>query len=318
MGNKNLIEEGLEILKSILNDLEYEKKYDVDYLVNPNIDLPPIKYSNKIILNENLFDWIRKHSMNYDYCLFVAPENDLIQYKLTKILEENHVKLLTSNSECSYICSKKDLTYNAISNMLKIPSIKINTSDYNMDLINEIMEYDDIICKPPCQTASDFIYHTKKSEIKDIINIYKDNNLNEMLIQEYIDGENISVSVIVVKGEIYFLSINLQIIDEKNGQIYYRGCESPLKHRLEDKIKKNTYKIINSIKGLNGFVGIDYIIREKHAYLVEINSRITTPYVVLSQICEENLTRNLIEWLIYDKKMKKLNLKSRKSFIKEN
>ena len=123
MGIDNLISEGFEILKSILNDLEDVKEYDVDYLLMDGLIIPHL-HNNEIVLKDDLLSWLAENSSKYDYCLFVAPEDDLIQYKLAKILEDNNVRLLTSNSTASYTCCSKYLTYqNTPSDILKIMTL---------------------------------------------------------------------------------------------------------------------------------------------------------------------------------------------------
>ena len=318
VGKDNLISEGYGILKSILNDFEYIDGYDVDYLITNNIDLDFIEKSRRIILEENLISWLESNASKYDYCLFVAPEDDYIQFRITKILEDNKVKLFTSNSNASYICCSKILTYKKVNpKILKIPTITVNVDDYNINLIKDKINFTQVICKPDSYTSSNYIFHTTKDNIEEIIDNYKNNNIKKMLIQEYIPGDAISISAIVNKTNINILSINSQIIRKNNGKLHYTGCVSPIKHPQEKKIKEISKKIIKSIPGLNGFIGIDFIINNKDIYFVEINSRITTPYIVLSKISDKNLTEYLIESVMEDNKMKKIHFNKKGDFYNE-
>lgn len=318
MGISNLISEGFEILKSILNDLEDADDYDVDYLLMDNLNIAH-EHNHEIILKEDLILWLSNNSRKYEYCLFVAPEDDLIQYKIAKILEENNVKLLTSNSLASYTCSSKYLTYkNTPSDILKIPSIIIDTNNYDINLINRKFNYKDIIFKPDNYTSSNYIYHTTIDNLEKVIDTYNRNNIKSMLIQKYINGTPISISAIINKIDINILSINSQVINEDNDKISYIGCVSPIHHPLEKKIKETSMRIIQSIPGLKGFIGIDYIIdQDDNIYFVELNSRITTPYIVLSRIAEDNLTQYLIDHIIQDKKMRKIKFNNKGDFYNE-
>lgn len=80
------------------------------------------------------------------------------------------------------------------------------------------------------------------------------------------------------------------------------GCKTPIEHPLKERIIDISKDIIKSINGLYGFIGIDYIISKNEIYFVEINSRITTPYIVLHNIVNVNLTQTIIELLLADKK----------------
>ncbi|RAP54121.1 MAG: hypothetical protein BZ137_03945 [Methanosphaera sp. rholeuAM130] len=317
VGNNNLMSEGFEILKRLLEDLEY-LSYDVDYLLMDNLNIDSVKKSNKITLKEDLFNWLAKNSSNYDFCLFVAPEDDLIQYKITKILEKNNVNLLTSNSSASYTCCSKILTYQKTpEDILKIPSIIIDTSHYDINLINDKVKYNHIICKPDNYTSSNYIYSIKKDELEDIIKIYQKSNIKKMLIQKFVNGTPISISAIINTKDVNILSINSQIIRNYENRMSYKGCVSPIKHPLENRIKEISCKIIKSIPGLKGFVGIDYIIDDKDIYFVEINSRITTPYIVLGKISNKNLTEYLIESIIHNKKMEEITFNDEGEFYNE-
>ena len=316
--SSNLLSEGFEILKSIVHDLEDVPDYNVDYLLRDGLDIDNIKRLNRIVLKEDLLSWLDINASNYDYSLFVAPEDNLIQYRITRLLENRKVGLLTSNSTASYTCCSKYLTYQKMtSEILKIPSIIMDTFNDDINLIKHKIEYNDIICKPDNYTSSAYIYHINKTQLDDIIEIYKNNNIRKMIIQEYIRGTPISISAIVNKEDVNIISINSQVISVNNDKISYTGCESPISHRLEKQIKELSKKIIKSVPGLKGFVGIDYIIDKDKIYFVEINSRITTPYVVLSKISEDNLTKYLIDSVINNKKMKKLTLTGKGEFYNE-
>ena len=295
--DNNLIFEGYNMLKSILTDLDKLDEFEVHYLINENQKIENLKNCKSIILNENLIKWLEKNSSFYDYCLFIAPEDNYIQYNITKLLEKNNITILGSNSNASHICSSKHETYNTIPKEIKkIPSIKkdINLCDYNE--LKNIFKEEEMILKPDNKTASNFIYKVNdEKSFNKIIKEYKENNIHEILIQKFIDGESVSTSIICNKNYINCISLNSQIIENKKNRFKYQGCETPIEHPLKNKIYEISEKIIKSINGLKGFVGIDYIIKDNEIYFVEINSRITTPFIVLDEITDINLTKYLID-----------------------
>ena len=75
---------------------------------------------------------------------------------------------------------------------------------------------------------------------------------------------------------------------------------------VENKYKDEAFEIakkaVESVDGLRGFVGVDLIINadEKDiysVYLLEINSRFTTPYVGLKQIAGFNIGKTIVDLL---------------------
>lgn len=292
------------MLKSILYDLNEIDDYDVYYLLNDNLEIDGIENCNLINLNNNLYAWLKSYSKDYDYCLFIAPEDDLIQYKITKILENNNVQIIGSNSKASYICSSKTRTYDKVSDKItKIPTIKSRVDNINYNKIKDILSKNEVVIKPDDKTSSDFIYHvTNIEDFKKIMKIYSDNSLKEVLIQKYISGNPVSISIIYNDNYINYISLNSQEISEKEKNIIYKGCKTPIKHPLKEKIIRTSKIILENIPGLKGFIGIDYIIHENEIYFVEINSRITTPFIILHQISENNLTKTLINLILNNKK----------------
>ena len=52
--------------------------------------------------------------------------------------------------------------------------------------------------------------------------------------------------------------------------------------------------IVESIDGLKGYVGVDLILADK-VYFIEINSRLTTPYVALRNVIDFNLGLAIVD-----------------------
>ena len=113
-------------------------------------------------------------------------------------------------------------------------------------------------------------------------------------LQEYISGDSVSVSIICDDSFVNCISINSQEIRTENNKITYIGCVTPIEHEYKNELFQISERIIKSIPNLKGFVGIDYIINEDKIYFVEVNARITTPFIVLQKQCNDNLIEKII------------------------
>ncbi|MBI2631854.1 ATP-grasp domain-containing protein, partial [Candidatus Pacearchaeota archaeon] len=114
------------------------------------------------------------------------------------------------------------------------------------------------------------------------------------LVQEYIRGKPYSASILVGK-EIKILSINTQ--EMKNFK--YRGAKIPIPYKNTDEI----IKAVEKIKGLHGYVGVDFIIDHNgNVSIIEINSRPTSPIMGLNKVYGFNIS-NLILKNHLDKKI---------------
>ncbi|KZX16945.1 ATP-grasp domain-containing protein [Methanobrevibacter curvatus] len=133
-------------------------------------------------------------------------------------------------------------------------------------------------------------------------NSNSNNNFNEeFLIQEFIDGEIVSVSLIAIqngnKTIIYPLSLNKQYID-LYGYDKYLGGEIPFNHPLKKEAFKTAISAVEAIEGLHGFLGVDLILTENEVFFIEVNSRFTTPYVALQKIAKDfefNIIKTIID-----------------------
>lgn len=314
----NLLSEGINMLKSILNDLKNTALFEVYYLINKNVEFEEYDNLRAIHPDGDLFEWLEKHSKNFDYCLFIAPEDDLIQFNITRILEEKCVKIIGCDSKSSYICSSKDLTYENIpQDVLKIKSFKFRSDEITYESIMDNFDKTPVLIKPDNRTSSDLIFVVdNKKMFEKVRDVYVKNNIEHLLVQEYIEGSPISASLLCNDKNITMISVNSQEIEKNNSKIVYMGCKTPIEHPFEKQLNEISRHIIKSIPGLKGFVGIDYIVQDKKIYFVEINSRITTPYIVLQKNCRENLTCSIIEYVIDEKDRIKLTFEGQGTFIR--
>jgi len=312
-----LINEGFNMLKGMLDNLENISFFDTYFLINKKLPKLNFKNCSPIYLEDDIGLWLKKYSEEFDYCLFVAPEDNLIQYKICKILEENNVSILGSSSNASFICSSKFLTYKYVPEELKIDTLKINSNDVDFSVIENHFKSFDFIVKPDNRTSSNLIFHVNnENEFKEILELYEKEDVDDVLLQEYISGDSVSVSIICDDSFVNCISINSQEIRTENNKITYIGCVTPIEHEYKNELFQISERIIKSIPNLKGFVGIDYIINEDKIYFVEVNARITTPFIVLQKQCNDNLIENIIELLI-NKKRKKISFKNSGSFCKE-
>lgn len=122
--------------------------------------------------------------------------------------------------------------------------------------------------------------------------------------QEFIDGENISVSLVGgrITGdtclsysgkEPLVLSVNRQFIERDGDGFSYKGGETPVSHPREDEIVETAKKALN-ILGCQGYTGIDMVVGDR-IYVVDVNPRPTTSLVGICSVMEEEIADILVE-----------------------
>jgi predicted ATP-grasp superfamily ATP-dependent carboligase len=117
---------------------------------------------------------------------------------------------------------------------------------------------------------------------------------NQVLIQSFVDGTHVSVSLLAAAGSLLPLSLNRQLI-EVGSPFKYLGSEVPFDHRACGFGVELACAAVSLIPGLSGYVGVDLVLTEDSAQLIEINPRVTTSYIALRQVTSVNLAKAISE-----------------------
>ncbi|BDZ71057.1 ATP-grasp domain-containing protein [Methanobacterium petrolearium] len=238
--------------------------------------------------------WLKNNISFYDLCLPIAPEENFILFELTSLIEKNGVQVVGSSSNAVNICSDKFLTYQALKEKVPVvPTRKVlweQIDEYANGISDRyvVKPVDGVSCLAVQVVDSAESFRDAAMHVKNVT------NLPYFLLQDYVEGASASVSLLTNGKRAIPLSLNKQYNTQNNGSIIYDGGKVPMNHSKENEAKKIAKKAVESIKGLKGYVGVDLILGDE-VYLVEINSRITTPYVALRQMLNFNLGEAIVE-----------------------
>ncbi len=306
-----IISEAEEIIRSLIIELKdfdtyvlisekFKNIFD-DILKEDNFNLKPIILYNDNHDENSLYNWLEDNSKVFSKAIFIAAENDMNLYNLTKILEKNDVKIYGSTSYAVKLASDKYETFDYFNGRLKQPktfNILINPKTYwkraiqiffdkiNGDYGNQSLDDGTvpIMQKPkdiPILDNSDknLIKEKKliaKSRygvdceniklIKSKVDIDELEKLYEpgsrFVVQEFIEGTVASVSLISDGKTAIPISLNRQIVEINDEGGKYVGGEIPFNHPLKDEAFKLAKLACEYVPGIKGFVGVDLIIDE--------------------------------------------------------
>jgi tyramine---L-glutamate ligase len=115
----------------------------------------------------------------------------------------------------------------------------------------------------------------------------------EMLLQQYVFGQAVSVAVLIGAQQIIPLAPCRQHLEGWN--LRYEGGSLPLPPPLAERATKLALQAVAGIPGLQGYVGVDLVLGDDGAdFAIEINPRLTTSYIGLRQLCEQNLAELML------------------------
>lgn len=307
----SLWSEGQAMLDGFLEDF---KDRDVDYLISLDQSISRNNYCNPVKLEGELMEWLDQNISNYGSCLVIAPEEDFILYDIVNFIEKKGVEIIGSSSDAVMKCSDKFKMYESLRDNVPI----IETEKVFFKDMDSYKPFNNKRILKPADGVSCSGVHVvnSKGEMKKAASLIE-TNLPYFIIQNFIGGTSASVSLISNGREAVPLSLNLQDIHFSDEGINYNGGQVPLTHELEEEAKKVAKRAVESIDGLKGYVGVDMILGEK-VHLVEINSRITTPYVALRNLLNFNLGDAILDSIYCGKLPTKINLSGAISFCKKD
>ena len=314
---KNIISEAEELIFGLLDDLS---DFKVDLVIDKSYEdrVKDFDNVNPILIDEPIIDWLEGNASGFENAIFIAAESDNALYDITKILEDNDVKTYTSSAEACFKTSNKYETYEALP--LDIPQprsfrFKIDPKGYwkrAIENLHEKWQSEDpltplkLIIKPLIGVdCENIVIINDIDELSyDLEKIFPPGS--RIIVQEFIRGTDVSVSLISDGKKAIPISLNEQFINIGNGNGAYFGGHIPYESKYCDEAFEIASNAVEAIDGIRGFVGVDLLINadEKDVYsvyLLEINSRFTTPYVGLRKICNFNIGKSIVE--IIDGKM---------------
>ena len=217
---------------------------------------------------------VDKLSKESDAGIVIAPDEKLCE--LTEVVESNTVNL-GCPSECVKICADKIQTTKILAEKgIPVPGI----------VSEEEMRRDDtwkrVFVKKPrygCGSENVFILNGKGNR-EDIS--FDDNHI----VTEFIQGENISSSVIAEDSFALPLTINKQFIRMEQERLIYEGGLVPylIERNAERKIMSISKKVV-AMLDCKGYVGIDFVLGDDGtAYVVDVNPRPTTSIVGIARV----------------------------------
>ena len=307
--DKCIISEAEALLFALIDDL---KDYNLDVVVNKSYENIISEYDNVnlILIDVDIISWLKDNAADFTKAIFIAAENNNNLYNITKILEENNVYTYTSSSEACLIASDKFQTYEELSNVVPQPRsfrMKIDPKGYWKRAIENL--YGKWQAEDPLTPLKIIIKPLVGVDCEDIVVIENIDDLSydleevfppgsRIIIQEFIEGEDVSVSLLCNEGKAVPISLNKQFVELKDEKGKYIGGMLPFECESKDEIFDIATKACEHVEGLKGFVGVDLLLSTEEdiypAYLLEINSRFTTPYVGLKEIARFNIAKTII------------------------
>lgn len=285
----SLAREGGLMLNALLTDfvslVEHEIMVMLDArcvceFASENISFIPVNAT------DNLWAVFEKTLQDCDAAWIIAPETDDILLKFTQAVEKAQKLLLSNPSSAIIKTADKLQTFNILTahNIPTIPTQYIPTQR-----LLELAVYDNLsnfIQFPLVVKVRDgvgcedsFVIHNQTEFHFAIKQINPEKNY---IIQDFAEGDALSVSALFKHGAAQLICLNHQHIEVKNQQFKLVACEVNIRVDNKAPYQALLKNIATAFPDLFGYVGIDLILADK-LYAVEINPRLTSSYSGINQ-----------------------------------
>ncbi|MHA1885314.1 MAG: ATP-grasp domain-containing protein [Promethearchaeota archaeon] len=303
--------EGFGMLRSIIIDfksLGFEISTLLDHRISHLSKYLPCDHMKNINSHETHLKKYKESVRDTKYSFIIAPEMSNILYNLTQIVKNYDKICLSSNLEGIKIGTSKLDSYNFLRhNKISTPKtflIPLKRKTIDKDFIIQKFKslQRPVVIKPEDGVGAESIFYFESiQQIEQFFQEHEQKSEGErrFILQEYIDGDDLSASIIVPSTKTpILLSINSQNVSIKTPPFKseYLGGYSPFENYEE--IKKH---FLHSLEKINftrfrGYFGLDFILTNDSEFnFIEINPRLTTSYIGLRNVINQNPAQIIVD-----------------------
>jgi tyramine---L-glutamate ligase len=298
------LSEGFAMLSCVAEDLK-RAGHEVTVLLdarlsklNPPLDVDctvPILYSHE---PEKFLKNIAKIN---DAVYIIAPQTGRTLQSFVERIEQTGKYSLNCASQAIGKASDKTILFETLEKFGVTPKTVILNLDEGLAKIKEKINKEfcyPLVLKPAdgvgCSGVS--LVNAEIQLASAIAKVSVQSTGKRFIAQEFIKGEAASVSLLSTGMKAKALSLNKQniILSSPEETSSYEGGIVPFEHWLKHDAFKAAEKVTEAFLDLKGYVGVDFVLTEHKAFVVDVNPRLTTSYVGLREVARFNVAEALV------------------------
>lgn len=304
---ESLLKEGTLMRDALLRDLSALNQYEL--VVMHDARLSQSNYANKSIAvdTDDFRKALKKHLQKVDFVWLIAPEMDAALMELTEICLAEEAKeegaiFLGCGYDTTLIGTSKTLCFEALQ-QAGIYTLPIYGGD---DLLSE-----DFFAQALKQHAGKWVAKPEDGagcqgiHLFDSLHVLRDwlvkkEQTLHYFAQPYQAGVAASFSMLCRDSKAWLFSCNTQRIMCENGEFALAGVVVNGQSQLWQRFETIARKIAKILPDALGYVGVDLIIDTEHdkIYVLEINPRLTSSYVGMSEALGVNAAKLLLDGML--------------------
>ena len=302
----SILAEGFAILRTVVSDFK-ASGHKVTVLLDARISQlnPPLNVDCQVPIfrSQDPELILQNMALINDAVYIIAPETGQVLQSLVKFMEQTGKISLNSESETIQKVSEKTVLYNTLQkNTILVPQTLAFKTASDLAEVKQAIKNKfgyPAVFKPIDGVSCGGLSLVKEnSQVeKAILKIRNQFNGKNFVVQEFVPGEDVSVSLLAAAGKAYPISLNKQNVNiaSPNDVSSYEGGVVPFNHPIKQEAFEAAKKAVEAFSGLKGYVGVDLVLSDQKAFVVDVNSRLTTSYVGLSKTAKFNVAQALVD-----------------------
>ncbi|MFK7794215.1 MAG: ATP-grasp domain-containing protein [Gammaproteobacteria bacterium] len=284
-----LKQEGLLMLNAVLADCSRMSDIHLTTCLDPRIELTDINVDvYPVVKSVDYMQQVSKLAHENDYAWVIAPESaGVLESLISRLTKEN---IPTINCDASSIRIAGD----KIKCALQLLEAGIDTA-VNFSLAEAQQYTNKTVIK------SRFGVGCEGLKVCDsgVLALECIDDFNQWVVQAYIEGEHLSLSLLCYSGEARILSCNKQVFSG-NEEPKLKSCHVN-EISINEKMEILANNIAKTFPGFAGYVGVDLIKRGSDYVVIDINPRLTSSYVGLNEVLISNPAELCIKTILNQK-----------------
>jgi predicted ATP-grasp superfamily ATP-dependent carboligase len=308
----SVLSEGFGMLRSIVADFK-AAGHEVTVLMDARLSKlnPPIDADCRvpIFYSHEPGSFLNNIAKINDAIYVIAPETGQTLQSLVELAEQLGKTSLNCESEAIGKVADKAVLYETLQkNSFSTPkTLSLNNTDslaQEKQAIKRELNYPAIFKPVDGVGCGGLSIVKEEAQIqKAIAKIKAESKSTRFIAQEFIMGESASVSLLCTGKKALAVSLNRQnvTIAEPDMDSSYNGGCVPFEHPLKQEAFALAEKVVESFRGLRGYVGVDLVLAGQKAIVVDVNPRLTTSYVGLRKVASFNIAEALVNAVLKSK-----------------
>ena len=296
---ESLFREGEMMLAALLSDLQ--EITHVDLYITRDARLSLKDFPGRINCYPVEGDYIgrfREYCLGVDAVFPIAPETDNVLEKVSAVVLEEGKRLLGSSPAAIQLTASKMAT----AKLLAERQIRVVETRLFSELVEPWYSDTGWIVKPDQGVGCDHVFYCEsEDEIRCVAAKCKN-----PVVQPKLNGIHGSLSMLCHMGQGVVIGYNEQIIEMQNHCLHYAGTKVNALTEFRDQLDELAASICAVLPGLEGYVGVDVLIRDNEAIVMEINPRMTTSYAALGKSMGQNPVQLLFD-LFFERKLPEID-----------